>query len=308
MASIITITANPCIDISTHVPKLIPEKKLHCTTMKKEPGGGGINVSRVIKRLGGNTKAIYLAGGYTGDYFTKMLHAEWVDTLVIEIENHTRENFVVAEGDTNLQYRFGMPGPYVKENEWMKCLDELSSLYAMEYIVASGSLTTGIPTDFFARVAAIANQKRARVVLDTSGEALVAALDEGVYMIKPNLGELAFIAGVDELDNTTAIEAARWVIAKKRCEIVVVSMGARGALLVTAKKAEHVTAPAVKIKSTVGAGDSMVAGIVLALSENKTTKEALQYGVACGTAATMNEGTALCNEADVAYLLKLIKK
>ncbi len=307
MSVIITITPNPCIDISTHVEQLIPEKKLVCTSLKKEPGGGGINVSRVIKRFGGDSKAIYLAGGYTGDYFTKLLQAESVETIVIKTQNHTRENFIVAEESSKRQYRFGMPGPVIQEEEWMKCLEMLDSMNEAFYIVASGSLTTGIPLDFFARLAVIAKHKNIRLVLDTSGAALTSALEAGVYMIKPNLGELSFISGVKELDRDSAVEAARIIITKKQCEVVVVSMGAGGALLVTAEITEHVIAPPVEVKSTVGAGDSMVAGIVLSLANNKSFKEALEFGVACGTATTMKEGTALCDEADVRHLLKLIK-
>ncbi len=308
MPSIITITPNPCIDITTHVTELIPDKKLLCTSMKKEPGGGGINVSRVIKRFGGDTKAIYLAGGYTGEFFTKMLQSESVNTNIIQTENHTRENFIVAEASSRHQYRFGMPGPVIQEKEWMKCLEMIDSLNEASYIVASGSLTTGIPVDFFARVALIAKQKNIRLVLDTSGTALTSALDAGVYMIKPNLGELSFISGVKELDTAAAIAAAKKIIAKKQCEVVVVSMGSGGALLVTAELTEQVIAPRVDRKSTVGAGDSMVAGIVLSLSKNQSFKEALQFGVACGTATTMKEGTALCDKTDVQHLLEVIKK
>lgn len=308
MSSIITITPNPCIDISTRVSELIPDKKLVCSSLKKEPGGGGINVSRVIKRLGGDTKAVCLAGGYTGDFFTKMLQAESVETIIIKTENHTRENFIVAEGSSGHQYRFGMPGPVIQEKEWMKCLEMINSINETSYIVASGSLTTGIPVDFFARLALMAKQKNIKLVLDTSGAALTAALEKGVYMIKPNLGELSFISGVKELDRSSAIAAAKKIITKKQCEVVVVSMGSGGAMLVTAELTEEVIAPPVNIKSTVGAGDSMVAGIILSLSKNQSFKEALEYGVACGTATTMKEGTALCAEADVKHLLEVIRK
>jgi len=308
MSSIITVTVSPCIDISTSVPVLIPDKKLHCGLVKKEPGGGGINVSRVIKRLGGNTRAIYLAGGYTGEFFTTMLHHENIDTIIIDTEHHTRENFVVAETATRLQYRFGMPGPFIKETEWKQCLDVLRSLSGMDYIVASGSLTGGVPADFFARIAVMAKQKNIKLVLDTSGEALEIALREGVYMIKPNMGELAFLVGATELDKASAIAAARSIILEGQCEVVIVSMGAAGALAITAHASEHIIPPPVEIKSTVGAGDSMVAGMVFALSKNKTIREALQYAVACGTAATMNEGTALCSTQDVDHLLSLICK
>ena len=308
MEPVITITPNPCIDISARIPSLQAERKLHCTSAKKEPGGGGINVSRVIKRLGGETKAIYLAGGYTGEYFTKMLHAEKVSTLPIEIANHTRENFVVADESTNLQYRFGMPGPLVSEAEWKQLLTELAALYGMKYIVASGSLTEGMPTDFFARIAHIAKQKNAKLILDTAGEPLHAALKEGVFMIKPNAAELGYISGIEKPDKNSALKAARSIIAKNKCEVVVVSMGAAGALLVTGSNAGYAVPPPVSIKSTVGAGDSMVAGIVLSLSNNKTFSEALRYGVACGTAATMNEGTALCSETDVIQLYRKLGK
>lgn len=265
-------------------------------------------MSRVIKRLGGDTKAICLAGGYTGEFFIKMLQAESVETIVIKTENHTRENFIVAEESSKHQYRFGMPGPVIHESEWKKCLDSINSINEISYIVASGSLTTGIPFDFFAQLALIAKQKNIKLVLDTSGAALTAALEKGVYMIKPNLGELSFISGVKELDVHSAIIAAKKIIANKQCEVVVVSMGSRGALLITADIAEHVIAPPVKLKSTVGAGDSMVAGIVFSLAMNKSFKEALEFGIACGSATTMKEGTALCDTADVQHLLKEIQK
>ena len=309
MSSIITLTVSPCIDISTSVPVFAPDKKLHCGPVKKEPGGGGINVSRVLGRLGVENTAIYLAGGYTGAFFTTMLHKENVDTIVIDTENHTRENFVVGELSSNLQYRFNMPGPLIQEQEWKECLRVLGSLTGMKYIIASGSLTAGVPVDFFARVAAIAKQKNARLVLDTSGEALNAALEEGVFMIKPNFGELAFLSAIQKLDKETAILAANKIIATKQCEMVVVSMGAEGALVITDTISEHVIPPpSIQIKSTVGAGDSMVAGMVFGLSKGKTIKESLQYAVACGTAATMHEGTALCYLDDVERLAGLISE
>lgn len=288
---------------------MVPDKKLHCNAVKKEPGGGGINVSRVIKRFGGDTTAIYLSGGYTGDFFTKMLLAEQVDVMEIKTVNHTRENFVVVDAFTKLQYRFGMPGPFIYDDEWNKCLDAAASFRDknVAFMVASGSLTNGIPVDFFAKLALIAKQQHSKFILDTSGDALKAALEQGVYMIKPNLGELSFLAGTSELDGQSAVEAARSLIQKKQCEVVVISMGPRGAMMVTADEVIHVNSPAVKVRSTVGAGDSMVAGIVLSLTSGHTMHEAMQYGVACGTATTMNAGTALCQKADAASLFEMIK-
>lgn len=302
MSHIITITFSPCIDKSSSVEKLVAEKKLKCALPKLEPGGGGINVARAIKKLGGEAVAIYPSGGYTGKYFDKLMQDEEISSVIVEIENETRENIIILEESTNQQYRFGMPGTSLKKNEWRKILQKIEDAEDAEYIIASGSLPPGVPRDIFARIAMIAKKKNARFIADTSGEALKQAIDHGVYLIKPNLGELSSLVGKDYLQPGEIICAAKQIINNGNCEVVVVSMGAEGALLVTKEMAGKIPAPVVKRKSTVGAGDSMVAGIVLALSNGKSCLEAVQYGVACGTAATMNAGTELCKLQDVEML------
>ncbi len=307
MPTIITVTFNPAIDKSTSVPVLIPEKKLKCALPVYEPGGGGINVARAIKKLGGKAVAVYLAGGYSGKTFTQLLTDELVDSIVTETRESTRENLIVLETASNQQYRFGMPGPTIREPEWQACLNSIENIQDVEYIVASGSLPQGVPTDIFARIAFIARKKNARLIVDTSGEALKEAVAAGVYLIKPNLGELSMLLAKEELNIELVDDAAKEVIEKGNCEVVVVSMGPAGAMLVTKELALQIMPPAVKRKSTVGAGDSMVAGIVLGLTRNKSLTEAVQYGVACGTAATMNPGTELCKKEDAEHLYKLIK-
>ena len=308
MPSIITITFNPAIDKSTSVAALIPEKKLKCTEPVYEPGGGGINVARAIKKLGGEATAVYPAGGYTSKAFTDLLTNESVASIVIETADYTRENLIVSEIASNQQYRFGMPGPHIREHEWKECLMAIENINDVEYIVASGSLPKGVPADIFARIAMIAKKKKAKLIVDTSGEALKHAVNEGVYLIKPNLGELSSLVGKEELNIELVDDVARTVINKGNCEVVVVSMGTAGAMLVTKKMAQQIIPPAVIRKSTVGAGDSMVAGMVLSLSKNKSLLETVQYGVACGTAATMNPGTELCRLEDVEHLYGLIQK
>ncbi len=307
MPAIVTITFSPCIDKSTTVPALIAEKKLQCTNPKLEPGGGGINVARAIKKLGGEAIAIYPAGGYSGNYFKALMQNENVQSVIIESANETRENIIVLEESTNQQYRFGMPGTTLLENEWQQCLTTVQEMKNVEYIVASGSLPPGVPVDIFARIAAIAHKNNAKLIVDTSGEALKQAVNEGLYMIKPNLGELSSLLGKEELNIELVDDAARTIIAKGKCEVVVVSMGPAGAMLVTKELALQIMPPAVKRKSTVGAGDSMVAGMVLSLAENKSLTETVQYGVACGTAATMNPGTELCRKEDADYLYNIIR-
>ena len=307
MPSIITITFSPCIDKSTAVPALVPEKKLICTTPKLEPGGGGINIARAIKKLGGAATAIFPSGGYTGKYFNHLLEKENIDSVIIETANETRENIIVVDQANNNQYRFGMPGTELAETEWKKCLQAVEELTDVEFIIASGSLPPGVPDDIYALLAKIAKTKKAKFIVDTSGEALKQAAAEGVYMLKPNLGELSYLAGKKELQAGEVKNIAREIIAKGGCEVMVVSMGAAGAMLVTDEIAEIFTPPAVERKSTVGAGDSMVAGIVFYLSQGKNLLQAVQYGVACGTAATLNAGTELCKKDDADRLFALVR-
>jgi len=307
MQKIVTLTLNPAIDKSTSVQSIIPEKKLRCALPKFEPGGGGINVSRAIKKLGGESTAIYLTGGYSGKHFRHLLDLENIESCVVEFDGHTRENLIVVDESSNAQYRFGMPGPALKNNEWQTFLDILQQSNGVEYIVASGSLPEGVPEDFFGRLACIAKKKNARLIVDTSGEPLRHAMDEGVFLIKPNLGELSNLYGKEELIEADIEKAAQAVIAKGGCEVMVISMGPSGAMLVTKDTVLEAPSPTVKKRSTVGAGDSMVAGMVLALLKKLDWLEVLQNGIAAGTAATMNPGTELCTKEDVDRLLCWLK-
>lgn len=308
MEKIVTLTLNPAIDKSTSVKSIVPDKKLRCNSPVFEPGGGGVNVSRAIKKLGGASTAVYLAGGYSGKHYEHLLDIEGIELCVIEIEGHTRENLIVVDELANLQYRFGMPGPEIMESEWQKCLQVLEASTGIEYIVASGSLSSGVPIDIFAKLACLAKKINARLILDTSGEPLKHAVDDGVFMIKPNLGELSALHGVEELQKEDAIEAAQQIINKGGSEVMVISMGPSGAMLVTKDEVFSSPSPTVKKRSTVGAGDSMVAGMVLALSRGWNWPDVLRYGIATGTATTMNAGTALCKKEDVERLFSLLKK
>jgi 6-phosphofructokinase 2 len=306
MSLIVTITFSPCIDKSTSVSSLIPEKKLKCAAPKLEPGGGGINVARALKKLGGKATAIFPSGGYTGKFFTHLLETENIPSVIIETANETRENIIVLDESTNNQYRFGMPGTELMENEWNRCLKAVEEIKNTDFIIASGSLPPGVPLNIYAQLAKMAKRNNSKFIVDTSGEALKHAVDEGVYLLKPNIGELSSLSGKKELQTAEVKDIAAGIIAKGKCEVIVVSMGAAGAMLVTKEIAELITPPPVIRKSTVGAGDSMIAGIVFYLSLGKSLVEAVQYGVACGTAATLNPGTELCKKEDADRLYALI--
>jgi len=308
MQKIITITLNPSLDKGTTVLSIVPEKKLQCSAPILEPGGGGINVSRALDHLGCKSLALYMCGGYTGGQFKKMMEETDIECVAFDIAENTRENLIVVDSTSHKQYRFGMKGPTLEEEEWQQPLLFLQNNSGYDYVVASGSLPPGMPLDFFARMAAIVHKKGAKLILDTSGEALKNSVKEGVFLIKPNLAELSLLIGVDELKEDEIALAARSIIDDGCCSIVVVSLGAKGAMLITQDETIQVPSPEVDVKSTVGAGDSMVAGLVLGITKGYSWKDVLKLGIACGTAATINFGTALCSREDVERLYNDLQK
>ncbi|OMP76603.1 MULTISPECIES: 1-phosphofructokinase family hexose kinase [unclassified Chitinophaga] len=306
MNRIITFTFNPAIDKSTTINHLVPEKKLACSPPVFEPGGGGINVARAIRNLGGHATAVYLSGGYTGRFFSSLIEKEHLDAINVTISGKTRENLVVMDVSTNQQYRFGMPGPTVSEKEWQPCLEIIGKCAADDFIVVSGSLPPGMPPEVMGEIAAIVKKRRARLVVDISGEALACALKEGVYLIKPNLTELELLIGNSHLSEQDVYQESRQIINRGQSAAVVVSLGAAGAILVTKDEQVMIPAPLVKSVSTVGAGDAMLAGIVYKLSKGAGFLGAIRYGIACGAAATLHPGTALCQPEDVEKLFQQV--
>ncbi|WP_019947454.1 1-phosphofructokinase family hexose kinase [Hymenobacter aerophilus] len=303
MARIVTLTLNPTIDKSTTADQIVPDHKIRCAAPKFEPGGGGLNVSRALRRLGSESVAVFPVGGPSGQLLRQLLSAEHIEQRPIETEGWTRENFIVVDASTGQQYRFGMPGPTLRAEEQQQVLQVLREFSELpEFLVISGSLPPGVEPELLTRIAQAAREMGVKVVADTSGPALEALLKTGVYLAKPNVGELSRMQGVEELDSQAVSVAARQLVTDGRCEIVVVSMGPQGACVVSAEGCDYIPAPSVKKRSTVGAGDSMVAGLVHGLSEGRSLRETARLGVACGTAATMNSGTELFRQADVERL------
>jgi 6-phosphofructokinase 2 len=310
MKEIVTVTMNPALDMSTHIEQVMPNRKLRCDAPRYEPGGGGINVSRAIRRLGGTSRALYAHGGAMGEMFKGLLEDEGVNQLPIPIEDLTRESFTVLEESSDQQYRFSLPGPQLKEAEWRRCLEAIKALQPEpDYLVASGSLPPGVPQNCYAKLARLCQENGWRFIVDTWGEFLKHAVDEGVYLIKPNMRELGHLAGEKIEDEAHQEDVARELIEAGKAEVVVVSMGAAGVLLVTEERAERITAPTVKIVSRIGAGDSMVGGIVVALARGDSLRKAVTYGVAAGSAAVKTPGTELCRrETTEALYQKMLEK
>ena len=295
---IATLTLNPAIDKTTDVEQLLPEKKLRCTEMILDAGGGGINVSKAIGELGGESIAVFPCGGVNGKLLLELLQGRAMKTIPISIRGCTRESIVVNELSTNKQYKFIVPGPALYEQELNGIKSVINNLQSISYLICSGSLPPDIPDDFVSEIAAIAEEKGIKFILDTSGMPLKKALMQGVYLIKPNMSELCFLSGKNYLELTEIDDPIDRILSQSLCEIIVVSMGPAGAMLATKKLKKRFLAPAVKKLSTVGAGDSMLAGIVWMLEQNKSLEEAVRFGIACGTAATVNKGTQLFKSED----------
>jgi 6-phosphofructokinase 2 len=308
MSQIVSVTFNPALDKSCSVRQVVAEHKLRCGEPSHYPGGGGINVARAIHILGGKATAYWACGGAIGELFGSLLDSEGVAHCPVPIGAMTRENFIVFEESTERQFRFGMPGARLTESEIQVFLNRLQAIDPPpDFLILSGSLPPGVDQALYATTARVA-ARTCRVVLDTSGAALEQGIEAPLYLIKPNIRELGQLAG-RQIENEAAIrEVAKELIAKRKVEIVVTSLGSAGVTITTAEGHEHVHAPVVKIRSKVGAGDCTVAGIVLALSRGKSVPDAVRFGVAAGAAAVMTEGTELCRREDAERLYEQMLK
>ncbi len=302
MANIITLTLNPCIDKFFTVDALIAEQKLRARDVEDYPGGGGLNVSRAISHLGGKSTALWILGGPVGHRLEQLLARENLDQHTVAVSGQTRENIIVYEKSSDQYYRFSLPGPSISDSELVAWTEALNAVVSPgDYVVISGSLPPGAPPGWFADLIQSISAEH-RVIVDTKAEALHAALETGVFLAKPNIVELAEYVG-QRLEGDEEVECAgRRIIENGGAVALMISMGRGGALLIQRDRAEHIRAPLVPIHSKVGAGDSMVAGMVLALSRGLSIPQAARFGVAAGSAAVMTEGTQLCTREDTERL------
>jgi 6-phosphofructokinase 2 len=305
---IVTLTINPAVDIFVNVGLVEPTKKMRCSPPKRDPGGGGINVARAAYRLGGDVAAIYPIGGAIGKLLQRLVEREGIASIVTPSHVETRENFTAYEESSGDQYRFVLPGSTLHRAEWEACLERLAALpSAPKFVVASGSVPPGVPDDFFARVVRHAKKLGAQTVVDTSGAALKAALDEGVTLVKPNLVELAEFAGCALDSEADRVAACRRLVADGRAQAVALTLGEQGALLVTADQTWRAQPMAIEVVSAVGAGDSFLGGMIATLAAGKPLEAAFRVAVAAGSAAVLSPGTELCHAAEVSRLMPLVK-
>jgi 6-phosphofructokinase 2 len=299
------LTLNPAIDVSTSVGHVAANRKLRCETPRYEPGGGGINVSVAMAELACKSTAVFPCGGPPGEIVRHLLVERGIDHKPVEIKGWTRWNLATRDQSSDDQYRFLMPGPEISNAEVDSCLDLLRSMEPEpDYIVVSGSLPPGVPPGVMRDLAVVAREHKARLVVDSSGEALRIAAREGVFLLKPNMRELCHVTDEDTSTEAGQEKAMRRLVDQGGCDVAILSLGVAGVLMATADRLERLRAPAVPIASRVGAGDSMVAGILVGLCRDYDILDAVRLGIAAGSAAVMTPGTELCRRKDVERLFR----
>ncbi|MGZ3339366.1 MAG: 1-phosphofructokinase family hexose kinase [Reyranella sp.] len=300
---IVTLTVNPAVDVAADAAEVRPVHKIRTFDERYDPGGGGINVARVVHELGGDTVALFAGGGVTGRFVEEMLSQSGVPSNCIPIRGPTRISLTVREQASGAEYRFVPQGPRLDTAECTNILEAAGKIKA-DWLVASGSLPPGVPPEFYASVAQIAARRGIKFALDTSGPALRASLGHGVDLLKPSLGEFESIVGREYSKPSSRATRAVELVRSGAARMIALTLGGEGAILATAEGALQLPAMAVKERTGVGAGDSFLAGLVLGLARGQPRDEALRLAIAAGAAAVAGIGTARVQRAEVEALYR----
>lgn len=303
----VTVTPSPAIDISAFVERIIPFSKLRCEAVRYDPGGGGINVARVLKRFGAVPRALIPVGGPQGELLRRLLKEEDLSAIVVGIAADTRQDFTVFDRQSGDQYRFVFPASPITRGEVASLFEALEGAApAPGYLVVSGSCPENVAAAFFGDAARVAINAGAKLVVDTSGPALSIAAAHAPYLIKPNLREFETLVGSSLPTDDLRVSAARNLLAHNKLELIALTLGADGALLVSRHGAWRGAAPKIEPLSTVGAGDSFLGALVWELSKSVPLNEALRFAIAAGSAALLAPGTELCRPQDIERLVPLV--
>jgi 6-phosphofructokinase 2 len=294
---IYTITLNPALDRTLWIQKVRDDVSNRILEEKSFAGGKSVDVSKVLKNLGVDNIALGFVGGFAGRELEGRLLNEGIETDFVRVSGETRTNIIIHETGTGKQLAFNARGPEIKPDELMQFIEQLERLPCGEVVAIGGSIPLGVSPEIYRKIINLVKKCQAKVVLDVDGEALRQGIKALPNVIKPNIHELSELAGRELTGLDDVISAAR-AINQQGVEIVLVSMGAKGILLVSDGQQYLAVPPNVNVESTIGAGDSSVAGFVSGLVQGKDLKQCLIYAVAAGTATTLRQGTALCQKDD----------
>lgn len=294
---VLTITMNPALDISSKADEVLTDQKIRCETPQYDPGGGGINVARVLTRLGVEVDAHYFAGGVPGEFLKKLLQEEKMHVQCIEMEGNTRENVSIIDQKTGEQYRFVFPGPTLDEKHWKKVLEiAKSDIDDYEFVVASGSLPSGVPKDFYSQLGKIVLEQGKKYILDTSGEALLEGIQKGATFIKPNQEEF------EQMKKHTGTDSNEELIRKMfdwGVENIIYTEGGDGTTLLNENGSKQFTPPQIEVNSSIGAGDSFIGGLVAGLTKKYSKEDSVCYGISAASSTLQSAGTELCSKDEV---------
>ncbi|RXI99822.1 1-phosphofructokinase [Anaerobacillus alkaliphilus] len=298
---IYTCTLNPSIDYIVEVEDVKLGSLNRATKTAYYPGGKGINVSRVLSRLGSSSTALGYIGGFTGAFIRDVLAKSGIANDFIEVNEPTRINIKLKTGkETEIN---GLGASITKEEE-SKLFEKISALSTEDFLVLAGSLPPNVSADFYSLIAKLCFEKNIPFIVDTSGVALEGILHYEPFLVKPNEHELGELFGVAITSLEEAVNYGK-KLHEKGPKNVIVSLGSKGAVLINDRVIAHANVPKGELKNSVGAGDSLVAGFVLASVSKKNDLEALKYGIACGSATAFS--LDLCEKLDVEKLLPEIK-
>ena len=294
---VLTITMNPSVDIGTEAEEVITDQKTRCAAPTIDPGGGGINVARVLTRLGIHTDALFVCGGYTGNLLKQMMAEEEIKSIPIESLDVTRQNIAIIDNSIGKQYRFVLPGLISESTTWEAALQRIEqSIENYDFVVASGSLPKGVPNDFYSRIASIANNAGKPFVLDTYGTALLEGIASGATYIKPNQEEFA---EMKRIFNASTDDELCTILFDKGIEHIVHTLGKDKTLLITPEDVFEFIPPTINVRSTIGAGDSFIGGLVAGLMRGLDKKQAVGFGISAAACTLQSEGTDLCDADEV---------
>ena len=303
---IYTITLNPALDRTIWIDRIRDDVSNRVIDERRYAGGKSVDVSKVLKNFGVDNIALGFVGGFAGRELEGRLLNEGIQTDFIRVSGETRTNIILHEKETGRQLAFNARGPEISPSELMQLVEQIEVLPCPEVVTIGGSLPPGVSSAIYRKIITLVGRCRARVVLDVDGPGLLSGIKAHPNIIKPNIHELSELVGHELREMNEIVEAAR-EINRNGVEVVLVSMGARGILMV-AKGVECVAIPpVVKVENTIGAGDSAVAGFVYGLVNGKDLRESLVYAAAAGTATTLRLGTALSQKEDFLDLVPQVK-
>lgn len=300
---IYTVTLNPAVDRELTVGDIAFDTVLRASDWRVDCGGKGFNVARMLKSLGVESTALGFAAGKTGELLSDRLQSLRIETDFVWVQGETRTNVSIVSSENGRYVKVNEPGPTIDEDDITRLMGKIQArVRAGDWWVLAGSLPPGVPSDFYGEIISIIRSAGARVVLDTSSEALQKSCSAGPLLVKPNVEEAHELTGLPVGDTHEIARAAAAICCLGPANVIV-SLGKDGALLVDGEDVWQAASPSILEKNPIGAGDSMVAGIVWGLSEGTEFPEALRRGIACGAATASRSGTTVGTKTQVNELL-----